>query len=71
MPAAGSEQKALAVLGDAGSGNIDVQRLGERMMARHGVMLASFFVQPQAPAGACGRRSSTFIFSAALMRAKE
>ena len=32
----------LAVLGDAGRGDAGVRRLGERMMARHGVMLATF-----------------------------
>jgi hypothetical protein len=46
VSAAGAEQKALAVLGDCGHGNIGVQRLGERVMARHGVKLAAFLVQP-------------------------
>ena len=32
VSAAGAEQKALAVLGDCGHGNIGVQRLGERVM---------------------------------------
>jgi long-chain acyl-CoA synthetase len=46
---AGAEQPALAVLGDAG-GDVSVQRFGERMMARHLVLLAAFLVQPQPPA---------------------
>jgi hypothetical protein len=49
---AGAEQPALAVLGDARGGDFGVQRFGKRMMARHLVMLAAFFVQPQLPAGA-------------------
>ena len=52
VPAAGAEQPALAVLGDAGGVDVGVQRLGERVMARHGVMLAAFLVQPEPPAGA-------------------
>ena len=47
-----AEQPALAVLGDAGGGDVGVQRLGERMMAGHGVMLAAFLVQPEPPARA-------------------
>ena len=65
------EQIALAVVGDAGGVDIGTQYLGERMVARHRVLLAAFLVQLHLPAGALGRRSSTFIFSAALMRAKE
>jgi hypothetical protein len=68
---AGTKQPALAVFGDAGSGNIGVQFLGERVMARHDVMLATFLMQPQPPAGALRRRSSTFIFNAAVIRANE
>ena len=51
-PRAGAEQPALAVLGDAGGGDVGVQRLGERVMARHRVLLAAFLVQPDLPAGA-------------------
>ncbi len=47
MSAADAEQPALAILGDAGRSNISVKRLGERVMARHGVMLAAFLVQPE------------------------
>ena len=60
-----AEQAAFSILGDAGRGDVGVQRLGKRMMARHGVMLAAFLMQPDPPARPCGRRSSTFIFSAA------
>jgi hypothetical protein len=52
VSAAGSEQKALAVFGNAGRSDVGMQRLGKRMMARHGVMLAAFLVQPQPPARA-------------------
>ena len=71
MPAAGAEQKALAVLGDAGGVDIGAQRLGKGMVARHGVVLAAFLVQAEVQPAPFGRRSSTFIFSAAPMRAKE
>ena len=37
---------------DAGGGDIGVQRLGERVMARHHVLLAAFLVQPDQPARA-------------------
>ena len=47
-----AEQPTLTILGDSGGGDIGVQRLGERMMAGHGVMLAAFLVQSQPPARA-------------------
>jgi hypothetical protein len=40
-------------------------------MARHGVLLAAFLVQPHLPSGTLRQRSSTFIRNAAVMRAKE
>jgi hypothetical protein len=43
---------ALAVLDDAGRVDVIPQRLGQRVMARHGVLFATFFVQPHRPAGA-------------------
>ncbi len=52
MYAAGAEQPALSVFGEAGRGDVSVQRLGERVMARHRVMLAALLVQPQPPARA-------------------
>ena len=52
MPARRAEQPALAVLGDAGGIDVGVQRLGERVMAGHDVLLAAFLVQPELPAGA-------------------
>jgi hypothetical protein len=47
-----AEKIALAILGNAGGVNVGAQFLGERMMARHLMMLAAFLVQPQLPAGA-------------------
>ena len=52
---AGAEQKPLALLGDAGRGDVGVQRLGERMMTRHHVMLSAFLMQPELPARALAR----------------
>ena len=66
----GAEQPALAVFGDAGRVDISVQGFGQRVMARHRVVLAAFLVQPDQPAPR-GRKSSTFIFKAAVMRANE
>jgi hypothetical protein len=63
------KQPAFPVFGDAGRVGVGVQRFGERMMARHRMVLAAFLVQPNRPSPR-GRRSSTFIFKAALMRAK-
>ena len=40
-------------------------------MAGHDVVLAAFLVQRSSQPAPFGRRSSTFIFSAAPMRAKE
>jgi hypothetical protein len=44
VPWAGAEQEPLAVLGDTGGVDIGAQRLGERMMARHRVLLTAFLV---------------------------
>ena len=70
VPAGRAEQKALAVLGDARLLDIRMQRFGKRMMTRHYVKLAAFLMKPDGPACATGRRSSTFIFRAAVTRAK-
>src|SRR6266404_1249940 len=48
VAACGAEQPAFAVLGNAGS----AQGLGERVMTRHRMFLAAFFVQPDRPSGA-------------------
>ena len=42
---------ALAVFGNAGGIDVSAQRLGERVMAWHRVLLAAFLVQPDLPAG--------------------
>jgi hypothetical protein len=47
-----AEQKPFLVRRDAGGGDVGVQRLGERVMARHHVLLAAFLVQPDQPARA-------------------
>jgi hypothetical protein len=52
VPAGGPEQKALAVLGDAGRVDVGVNCFGERVMARHCVLLAAFLMQPDRPRGA-------------------
>ena len=52
VPARRPEQPPLAVLGDPGRVDIGVQDLCERMMARHGVVLASSLVQPNGQSGA-------------------
>jgi hypothetical protein len=44
-----AEQETLAVLGDAGRGNIGMQHFGKYMMTWHGVLLAAFLVQPDRP----------------------
>jgi hypothetical protein len=52
IPALGSaKQPALALLGDAGGGDIGAQHLGQHVMTGDNVMLAPFFVQAQLPAG--------------------
>jgi hypothetical protein len=71
VPGRGAEQPSLAVLGEAGGIDIGTQRLGEGVMARHRMLLAAFFVQQHVQPAPRDRKSSTFIFSAALMRAKE
>jgi hypothetical protein len=60
--------QALAVLDDAGSIDVGAQHLGGRVVVRHAVLLATFLMQPDRPAPR-GRRSSTFTFKAAVMRA--
>jgi hypothetical protein len=52
MPAAGAEQPALAILGKAGRVDVGAQSLGERVVTRHAVLLAAFFVQSDRPTGA-------------------
>lgn len=44
MPTGRSEQPSLTILGDPGRVDIGVQGLGERVMARHGMLLAAFLV---------------------------
>jgi hypothetical protein len=44
VPWAGAEQATLAVLGDTGSGDIGMERLSQRVMAGHGVLLAAFLM---------------------------
>jgi hypothetical protein len=52
VAARGAKQKRLLVGRDAGGVDIGVQRLGERVMARHHVLLTAFLVQPDQPARA-------------------
>jgi len=54
MSSASAKQSPLAVLGNAGGIDIGPQRLGKRMVARHGVMFSPFLVQPDFPPGALG-----------------
>jgi hypothetical protein len=70
VAARGTEEEVLAVLGDAGRVDIGMQRLGERVMAGHGVLLPPFSWSRIVHPAPRGRRSSTFILRAALMRAK-
>src|ERR1700736_3190588 len=51
VAARGAEQPALAVPGEASRVDVGAQGLGERVMARHGVLLAAFLMQPDRPAG--------------------
>src|ERR1700730_16564199 len=51
MTAGCAEQPALAVLDNGGSVDVGAQCLGERVMARHGVLLAAFLMQPDCPSG--------------------
>jgi hypothetical protein len=57
MAAAGTEQPALAVVSKTGRSNIGAQRFGQRMMARHRVLFAALFMQPDRPAGAAWARN--------------
>jgi hypothetical protein len=68
VAAAGAEHKTFVT--DAGGVDVGAQRLGERMMARHHVLLAAFLVQPISQPVPFDCRSSTLIFSAAPTRAK-
>ena len=52
MTARGAEKPSLAVFGEPGSVDIGAQGLGERVMARHRVLLAAFLMQPDGPPGA-------------------
>ncbi len=51
MPAR-AKQPALAVLDEAGSVEAGAQRFGERVVARHRMLLAAFLVRPDCPSGA-------------------
>src|SRR5271166_1469701 len=51
VPRAGAEQPTLTILGNAGRSDVGVQRFGEAVMAWHLMMLASFLVQSELPAG--------------------
>jgi hypothetical protein len=44
MPASRPKKAAFAILGDPGYRDIGVQLLGQRMVARHGVLLAAFLI---------------------------
>jgi hypothetical protein len=61
---------SLAVLGDAGRIDVGAQRLGERMMTGIACCLPPFSCSRTVQPAPHGRRSSTFIFRAAVMRAK-
>src|SRR6266849_3257491 len=50
-PLGGAEQPALALFGNAGSRDVGVQCLGQRVMTRDDVLLAAFFAQAQFPSG--------------------
>jgi hypothetical protein len=52
VPRAGPEQEALAIIGGAGGIDIGTQRVGERVMTRHRMLLAAFLVQPDRPSRA-------------------
>ena len=45
-----AEQKTFAIIGNGGRIDVGAQRLGECMVARHGVLFAAFFVQLRLPA---------------------
>jgi hypothetical protein len=49
---------------------VSAQGLGERVMARHRMLLSAFLAQPDRPSGAACREISTFIFNASMIRAK-
>src|SRR4051812_42251793 len=51
-PRAVRDSHPLAVLGNAGGVDVGAQRFGKGMMARHRMLLAAFFVQPDCPSGA-------------------
>ncbi len=51
MPAGGAKQDAFPLLGNAGRRDIGVQCLGQRVVARHRVLLAAFLLQANLPAG--------------------
>ena len=54
MAATGPKQPALLVLADARNGDVGVQCFGERMVAGHDVLLATFLMQPDQPRRALG-----------------
>ena len=64
-----NRQRPLAVFGDAGSIDVGAQRLGERVMARHRVLLPPFSCSWICQLALFGRGSSTFMRSAAFARA--
>ena len=57
MTLGGTEQQALAILGDTGSVNVGAQRFGKRVMTRHGMQLAVFLMQLDRPSGAARPRT--------------
>jgi hypothetical protein len=52
VPGRRAKEKTFAIFGDAGSVDVGTQFFDERVMARHLVVLAAFFVQTELPAGA-------------------
>jgi hypothetical protein len=67
MSAAGAEQESLLVRRDAGSRDVGLQRLGERVMARHHRLSRAGRISQPDP---FDWRSSTRILIAAPPRAK-
>src|SRR6202022_119286 len=51
-PRAVRNSQPLRSSGDAGGVDVGAQGLGERVMARHRMLLAAFLVQPHRPSGA-------------------
>ena len=69
-PDGGAKECSLAVIGEFGGFDIILEIVPEMMITGHCVQLTAFFVEADPEPAGCQNTSSTFMPSAAPMRAK-